>query len=501
MRHLHRRYLPTKRARLGTASAAVLAPLASWGQSLGTPYFPSTSPAAAYDDSQAEPAFAGDNFLANSSLPARPTGGDHRHYNLKFGSLEATFGASLTTTYQDNILLNPGGSGPRPEGDLTLNPEVHAGLFVPLSPRADVHLDLGVGYRFNVNHPGLDTLSIRPGSTLDYQWYVAGVRLFFFENMGTGSLASTQPELVGNGSTALVNFSRFQDNAGLTATIDAGRDASVSLGYNFGVDVGLDDQFSQLDRITHSVSAAWFEQVGPRLTVGLSSSAFLNDYLTAFQNDSQGYGLGPLIEWRPTRYLTISANGRFTDASFGSGGGAIAGSTSFSGLTYDLSFRHTISRQLNYSFQFSKALNFGLGNNYNTETSYTGHLQWVFRQGWTGTLGVSFADFSPSGEAFSYIVPPPNSIFVGQNPPLLFPGGLGPPVVLPAGSVVVPGGLIAEPFAVEKPSFLSIPLSVQCVVNKHLTTSVGYSYQKRISNFASRQYENNLFFVTAGYQF
>jgi hypothetical protein len=93
------------------------------------------------------------------------TSGRNQSYNLKWGNLLARLQASVSLEASDNITLDDND----PEGDLGFGPQVDVGFFWPITQANVLELDLGVGYRYYLDHPAIQSIETKPQSHLDYR--------------------------------------------------------------------------------------------------------------------------------------------------------------------------------------------------------------------------------------------------------------------------------------------------------------------------------------------
>jgi hypothetical protein len=444
----------------------------------------------------------GDDVAFTTGLPFRPQPSNHS-YNLKMGAVDMNFGSSVTLTWLDNILSVPSTGAFRREGDFELEPRIGVNLDWPINSTTDLRFDLGLGYRVALSHSQFDAIMISPDSIWHYEFYVEGVRVSVFDQMATVSQGSFQSQIVGNGSAGVVDFQRFQNTGGLSAAIPLDRYTSLSLGYSAATDIELGEQFASYDRITHAFTAALYRQIEPHLTVGLSANTSINSYFNTAANDSFGYGGGPLVQWAPSKFLSLSGGVHYNVFTFSNGAtNAFAGSTEFRGFGYDFSLTHRLNKRMDHVLSFSKGLNYGLGNNYTEYTVYTYAYHWAMRSDLSFGFNASYGVTSPSGAGLVFIEPPVGSVFgPAGGPPqyVTFPGGNR--LFLSPGWNNFGPGIIAIPIPGEEPSTLNLQASFNYTWTRHLSATMGYGHQRRFSNYPGREYYNNSVGVTLNYRF
>src|ERR1041385_2022829 len=81
------------------------------------------------------------------------------YYNLKLGTTEIRFGASLGLEYNDNVLLTAHDQ----LGDFIFHPGINAQMLLQMTEKNALNLNLGMGYSAYVFHPELNRIFIGPG--------------------------------------------------------------------------------------------------------------------------------------------------------------------------------------------------------------------------------------------------------------------------------------------------------------------------------------------------
>ena len=115
------------------------------------------------------------------------------------------------------------------------------------------------------------------------------------------------------------------------------------------------------------------QRLSPRWSAGVYGSYNMVTSVTSQQNDSTGWSIGPLISYRPTRYIAISAAVGYSVTTF-ENNALLAGftdSANFAGATYEVSVQHLATRYFNHGVTASKGTQFGYGNNFSEVTSVT----------------------------------------------------------------------------------------------------------------------------------
>jgi hypothetical protein len=322
-------------------------------------------------------------------------------YNLKLGRLTARLTASTQVEFNDNINL----SDKNPEGDISFGPDIGIGFLYPVTKDNVLQFDIGFGYRWYLNHPSVQSLTVAPNSRFDHRLYLEDVQIDIHDSFSVQNDPTSRPDIsaVGTSSTTgnPIDFQRINNDAGLIAEWRPQLDWGLTAGYDYILDRSLNNEFTSIDRDTHSFSGGVNYNVSPRWTVGLNSSYSMTFYDQKIQNDGSGYSVGPRITYKPTHFLTIEAGVSYAVSSFEQTG-TIADTSEFTGITAMLSIRHRINSSFSHYLNFTKDRELGLGSNFNEIFS----AQYGFNYRFTSAIALNttlvyenFSSSAATGEA------------------------------------------------------------------------------------------------------
>ncbi len=438
---------------------------------------------------------AGEEFMANERMPYRPAGFDPGNYNLRLGPVLASFGSSLSVAYNSNALQSTGAN----TDDLSLTPSLSANLRWQMTEAARFALNLGVGYRFSLWQDDLNALSISPNTSIDYAFSAGEVLFTVFDRISSASSSSQRADIVGTGNSSAVRFNRLNNSSGLSANWAPYTDLSVSGDYTYSIERGLDDSYGSLDGQSQAVSAAVFHRLTPTFTVGISSSAALNDYSNGFQNSSTSYGLGPTASWQATDFINVSASVRYTAIS-SDNNGQTQDTSDFGGVTGNLSVGHRINRYLTHSVTAGRGVNGALGSNYSDSLNAAYQLTWNLTDFIPLHFGVSY-DHSQQSGGLQIFAAPPDSIFVPGDPAAGTPSVLLTPSGVFTGVVLTPDGFFGFPSLGQTSTSYNFSLSTGYQLTENLNSSLGWSYNIRETDFVFGDFKSHTVTLTLSYQF
>lgn len=466
---------------------------------------PFTAPVPPLPAEQPTPTTPGDEFQARENLPYRPGAFNPGAYNLKMGPVYASFGAGVGLTYTDNALQTATGDK---EANLTVGPSLNGSLRWQATENARLQLGIGVGYYASLLVDNLDQLSINPGTSIDYAFSLGDVVLTFYDRVSSGSSVGLRNDIVGTGNSQGLRFNRLNNAAGLSASWVPLLGTSVNGSYSFSMDKGINDSYGQLDGQSHSLSASVFQRLGVRWTAGLSGGASQNSYQQKFQNSSKSFGVGPLVTWKPTSFLNFSASIRYTLMA-SENDGQTGDQSDFSGLTGSFSIGHRINRYMSHGVSFGRNANMALGSNFSVSYNAAYNLTWQVTERVPISLGFDYDSFKQSG-GLQIFARPPRSIYVPANPATgepsalyVFDDPLNPlvPTAVFKGVVQTPDGFIGVPTAGQSGNSWGVSLSTGLQLTRKLSSSLGWSYRSRTSDFVYGSFAAHSVTLSFGYQF
>lgn len=406
----------------------------------------------------------------NSGVPYRaPRTMPRQRYNLRMGLVTANFFSSLNTTFTDNIFGAPSGA-PR-ESDLSLSPMVGMSLTLPVSQRQALRVDLGVGYRYSINHPELNAVFFAPSSSIDYRLVVGDVLITFFDTVSSAS--SPPPQIAGGAGGSSIDFARIDNTLGVSASWMLDRYTSLSGSYRYQLGRGLNDQFSLLDLDAHSFSAAVFRQLHPYWTAGVATSYTLTTFPAGIQNGSTAWSVGPVLAFQPSSFLNFSLSVGYSSATFDQSG-TIQDTSTFGGLTYSGSVAHQITRQLAHSLSYNSGINNGIGSNFAETTGINYGINWAFHPRTGIHAGIGWTQFEQTGS---------------QNAFLIIPSPQGPTAV----PIVIQSN--------QKGSALQFTTGTSLQLSRKLSSGLAYAYMKQSNNGGGQAFDQHSVTLTLSYSF
>lgn len=298
------------------------------------------------------------SFLSQTAPLPRYQTPDPTRYNLKWGKLSARLSASVQTEFSDNINL----SQDHPKADLSIGPQVGVGFVFPISQANVLHLDLGVGYRWYVNSPSINSINVVPSTILEHNLFVRDVHINFHDSLTVQVDPASRPELSG-GQNSLILFRRLVNRLGFMGDWRATQRLTFLAGYDYSIDRSLTPEFKQLDLNAHTFLAGSDYAVNPHWNLGVHGTYTLTDYLERYQNNSSGYTLGPVVTFRPKQTLTFTASVGYTVSQYAQTG-LVTDRSEYAGITYQLGIQQKVNTRFTHDLRVGRSIDPGFGSNF-----------------------------------------------------------------------------------------------------------------------------------------
>jgi hypothetical protein len=371
------------------------------------------------------------------------------HYSHHIGAIRLRYDASVSAIFTDNRNYNVDGEE---TSDFGLRPSVNLGLFYPINDRQKLQVDIGIGYQWWSNNSKNNRLYISPNSHLEYGFGIGDVEMRISNNTSTSSEASSRAEFAGGRDPLDVSFHRLVNSTGLSGSWHGSRRLTLNGGYLFSMSRSLNDEFTTLDRNTHSFNASGLVTLTDPLKAGISGSYSTFTYSEGVQNDGQSYSVGPTVQWQPLDSLRLAGHLHYSE-SIHEQSGTINDDSNFAGMTYGFSATHNINRAMVQTASITRSVDPGYGSNYTDDFSV--------RYG----LSASFSSRLNSNFSFQY-----------QQAGISGTSG-------------------------EEADLYRFSVGLGYQVLRRANLGLNYSLNTRVSNLEDRGYVENRVTLTASYQF
>lgn len=388
---------------------------------------------------------------------------------IAWGRGRVSLSTSVEFSYTDNAVQSTGGSAT--SDDFVIAPQIGVDVYQQVTESSNLSFSLGVGYRYSLNYDDLTQFNVLPLGSLNYTLIVGDVLITIFDRISSPPMI--RQEIVGNGTPTGVDFNRIENQIGISSAWSITESTSVSGMYGYTIDRGLSDRYAILNRSIHMVNAGVYRRLSPYWTTGVSAQASKSTFQQGFQNGSTSYGLGPLVSFRPSPFITISAGVQYTIMNF-SQGGQVTDTSEFDGLTWQGTVTHMLTETINHGVTFSSGVNSGLGSNFTESTMVQYNLAWRFHERMGLNCGLDYSTFKQSNASSGQAI-----------------------IVTPTGSFIVPISFISN----DEGSQYGAHLGTAYQLTDRANLGLSYTYMKRDSRFAERSFGVNTVTLNVNYRF
>ncbi len=167
-----------------------------------------------------------------------------------------------------------------------------------------LRLGVGLSYAKYFDHPQYDSNSvlISPTSAIAWTAEIGAFTVTIRDSLSYQEDPFSQPTL-----NNVVNYQRWENQAGIQVDWDANQYTKISVGYDrydlWTSEREYEDQAKGIN--TFFVRPSY--QVNPRFTVGLSGSLSMFDYSSATRSGGYSWLLGPFVRWQVNDFTDVYA--------------------------------------------------------------------------------------------------------------------------------------------------------------------------------------------------
>ena len=395
-------------------------------------------------------------------------------YTLKLGPVNFRASTSLRTEFTDNISL----SEKSPQSDVTVTPGITIGAFWQATPYNSVRLSTSIGYIWYAQRPRQNsgssnavgaptdsTVTISPDSALDWNIYIGHFVINLHDRFSFQQDPVSEPSL-----SNVSEFGRFTNSTGLDLNWKAGRNISVTLGYDHTELIPSQASFNFEAYSEDQVSFSSRHDLRPDLSVGLEGSASSTRYRTTEKADATSLHAGAFVDFQFSPFTSLRVAGGYQGMFFGTQSGpsveivsGVVGPT----LVNDPSPQEDVS-----SYYFNLELK-------NKLTHHFSHSLSIARE---SALGVTSA--ATQGYTLAYEANwTPNALWSVE-----------------AGASLNIGDTLGS-LDPEHYTQLVFNLSATYQVTSRLSGTLGYRYSRKSSNLELQSYSQNLVSLAFEYSF
>lgn len=319
--------------------------------------------------------------------------------NFKIGSIPFSLSAGITSEWNDNITR----ASQDELEDIILGARI--GLSGVITPTAynRINISIGAGWDWYLNHPeanpsdGRDfALNISDGSNISFDLLVGDVIITFYDRFSVSRLSTDDFAL-----DDLDLFSSFQNDAGIATNWGINSTTYLTVGLNRQDIISIDDDFDQLDRVTHTGSVSFGWSPTHIWTAGINYTYSNYKYDGDVQNDGDTSQVGVFFASPITRNTSIRAGAGIQSFDSDLGGLNEDTNNNLDEVYYNISFNNQLNARVSQNLIFGHESSLGTRSNFVT-TDYARYgLGIIGFQGSRISASVFWEDEEPSGGALS----------------------------------------------------------------------------------------------------
>jgi len=224
---------------------------------------------------------------------------------VEVGPVRFSASASYSLEFNDNV----NASETDPEGDLIQQPSLNLSIAAPVSERADLAFQFGLGYQMYWHNEDLSSLTIAPDSELAYDLQVKDLFLTLFDRITYTEDVSTAPDIADQ-----AKFPRLNNTVGMQATWLPGH-WLLTGGYAYQIYHSTSDEFDYVNQTSHlPFLRAGYVLGSGAANAGLEFSVTLTDYESNTNSDTTIVSFGPYLDWQLSEAMHATLHGGYVYA-------------------------------------------------------------------------------------------------------------------------------------------------------------------------------------------
>ncbi len=311
---------------------------------------------------------------------------DDKKYNIRIGSLDLTIAAGVGIEFNDNISLSEFNR----VSDFIIRPALDIEAAIRFSETSRLRLGVGLSYAAYLENSQFnpDTVLIAPNSVIAWTAEIGAFKVTIRDRISFQQDPFAQPTL-----SNVVNYQRWENQAGIQVDWDANQYTKISVGYDRYDLWTPERQYADQERSINTVFVRPSYQVNPRFTVGLSGSLSFFDYTSATRSGGQSWLMGPFVRWQVNDFTDVYAEVGYQKAitdgpsiyrsvnlATGLDTGLVVDNSDGSGIYAKLTISNRPTEFLRQSLNFSKTAELGFQSDFFDLYHVEYALEWAFRE-------------------------------------------------------------------------------------------------------------------------
>lgn len=366
---------------------------------------------------------------------------------MRIGPVNFAVGVSYGLEWNDNINL----AASNEESDFIHRPGVNLRAVWPATDESTLSFGMGIGYVKYMENSHLDQLTLAPDSELAWDIRVEDFIFTLYD-----SVSYSQDVVSQGGLSGTAQFPRLENTAGVRMLWRPSR-YDVEAGYAHYNMFADSDTFDYLSRSSEQFFGRVAYHFGAITRAGLEASGALTDYDDPTRDDNQNLSVGPFVEWQLMQDLRITLRGGYV-IYFLDSGATTNQTDDLSSYYFGLTVNHRLTDFITHGLSVDRSVQQGInqGSDVTETLNLSYNVAWAFHR--RASLSVS--------------------LFYERGNEARFEDE-------------------------EEYDRFGFSLGLGYRITNHLSSSLGYRYTTKDSDFTGRDrdYQQNSVTLSASYQF
>jgi hypothetical protein len=290
-----------------------------------------------------------ESLAGDAVAEARSREQESMPYTFKSGDFTLLVTPSVNLSWNDNINL----ARTNVLQDFIFFPALGLSMSYPLTQRNWLQLDVTFGYQEYLEHSEYSRWFVHSGSALSYDIYVKD---FWINLHDRFSYVQNPPGQAAVANTA--TYGTAQNMLGFNTTWDL-EDVTLSLGYDHQNYWSTTQEFNQIDHASELVVGRGGFKFHPTLTAGLEGTVSYTAYDQPILNNNMGYSAGVFADWQPAQHFHFKPRFGYVLYQFQQTSQSIL-AVNQDAWYLDLTVTHELSDVVSYSFSAGHELTLGV---------------------------------------------------------------------------------------------------------------------------------------------
>jgi hypothetical protein len=289
------------------------------------------------------------SLAGDAAAEARNRQQQTQAYTVKSGDFRLLVTPGLSLDWNDNINT----AHTNALQDFILLPTLGLNMSYPVTQHNLLQLNVTVGYQEYLEHSQYSSLYVQSGSVLSYDIYVKDFWINFHDRFSYVQNPSGQAAVANTATYGIA-----ENTLGFNTTWDL-EDVTLSLGYDHQNYSTTSQTYSYTDHAAEMIIGRGGFKFHPTLTAGLEGTAAYTAYDQPVLNNNMGYSAGVYVDWQPGHYFHFQPRFGYMLYQFEQTSQVIK-AVNQDAWYLDLTLTHDISDAVSYSLSAGHEITLGI---------------------------------------------------------------------------------------------------------------------------------------------